>query len=89
MARVVYLVTYTYANEQMSKSCCSNLIAALWCVSGRNLEPFVQVEVQLASLNQHDARDATPLYYASFVGNHDMVQYLLSKGAKCEEKVTI
>lgn len=46
-----------------------------------------QVEVQAEGLQQHDEWDATPLYYAAHAGNKDLVKYLLSVGAKCEEKV--
>ena len=49
----------------------------------------VQVEVQAEALQQHDDWDATPLYYAAYAGNKDLVKYLLSRGAKCEEKVRI
>ncbi|DBA74292.1 hypothetical protein WJX77_001158 [Trebouxia sp. C0004] len=44
------------------------------------------VEVQAEALQQHDEWDATPLYYASYAGNKELVKYLLSAGAKCEEK---
>ena len=45
------------------------------------------MEVQAEALQQHDDWDATPLYYAAYAGNKDLVKYLLSVGAKCEEKV--
>lgn len=48
-----------------------------------------QVEEQAAPLQQRDMFDATPLYYASFTGNLEMIEYLLAKGAKCERKVSI
>ena len=41
------------------------------------------------ALQQHDDWDATPLYYAAYAGNKDLVKYLLSVGAKCEEKVLL
>ena len=41
------------------------------------------------SLQQRDAWDATPLYYASYTGNEKLVALLLSKGATCEEKVRL
>ncbi|KAA6425617.1 MAG: hypothetical protein FRX49_04514, partial [Trebouxia sp. A1-2] len=44
------------------------------------------VEVQAEALQQHDEWDATPLYYASYAGNKELVKYLLSAGARCEEK---
>lgn len=47
----------------------------------------IQVEEQHVSLQQRDDWDATPLYYASFTGNQELVKYLLGKGATCEEKV--
>lgn len=43
--------------------------------------------MQAEPLQQHDEWDATPLYYAAYAGNKDLVSYLLSTGAKCEEKV--
>lgn len=43
--------------------------------------------MQAEPLQQHDEWDATPLYYAAYAGNKDLVKYLLSTGAKCEEKV--
>ena len=48
---------------------------------------WLQVEEQGVSLQQRDAWDATPLYYASYTGNEKLVALLLSKGATCEEKV--
>ena len=47
----------------------------------------MQVEVQKEALQQHDEWDATPLYYAAYSGNKELVKFLLSVGAKCEEKV--
>lgn len=47
----------------------------------------IKVEVQAEGLQQHDEWDATPLYYAAYAGNKELVKYLLSVGAKCEEKV--
>ncbi|KAK9820046.1 hypothetical protein WJX72_005458 [[Myrmecia] bisecta] len=44
------------------------------------------VEVQAVSLQQHDAWNAPPLYYASLCGHEHLVRFLLSRGAKCEEK---
>ena len=46
-----------------------------------------QVEVQAETLAAHDDWDATPLYYAAYSGNKELVKYLLSVGARCEEKV--
>lgn len=45
--------------------------------------------MQAEPLQQHDEWDATPLYYAAYAGNQDLVSYLLSTGAKCEEKARI
>ena len=45
--------------------------------------------MQAEGLQQHDEWDATPLYYAAYAGNKELVTYLLSVGAKCEEKVLV
>ena len=37
-------------------------------------------------MNLRDKWDSTPLYYACLCGHIDLVQYLLSKGARCEAK---
>ena len=43
--------------------------------------------MQADALQQHDEWDATPLYYAAYSGNKELVKFLLSVGAKCEENV--
>lgn len=66
--------------SQLFLSCLASRLAALLCL-------VMQVEEQQAELQQHDEWDGTPLYYASFTGNQEMVKYLLSRGAVCERRV--
>lgn len=47
----------------------------------------LQVEACAVPLQRRDAWDATPLYYAAFTGNVQIIEYLLARGAKCEQKV--
>ncbi|XP_072305829.1 ankyrin repeat and BTB/POZ domain-containing protein 1 [Eucyclogobius newberryi] len=42
------------------------------------------VEHRDVDLNVRDNWDSTPLYYACLCGHEELVQYLLSNGAKCE-----
>jgi len=42
-------------------------------------------EVEGVKLNQRDQWDGTPLYYACLGGHPHVVQYLLDKGARCQE----
>lgn len=44
------------------------------------------VEVDGVDVTQYDRWQATPLYYAALCGNVEMVRYLLTAGASCEEK---
>ncbi len=42
------------------------------------------IEIEDVDLNLRDKWDSTPLYYACLCGHIELVQYLLSRGARCE-----
>jgi ankyrin repeat and BTB/POZ domain-containing protein 1 len=44
------------------------------------------IEKEDVSINIRDKWDSTPLYYACLCGHIELVEYLLTKGAKCDLK---
>ena len=82
--------TVTIAHFAIPTSTTSGIdICLSFCLSFGLYQWWLQVEEQGVSLQQRDAWDATPLYYASYTGNEKLVALLLSKGATCEEKVCL
>ncbi|KAK9797377.1 hypothetical protein WJX73_007493 [Symbiochloris irregularis] len=44
------------------------------------------VEVRATPVHQFDDWDASPLYYASFCGHEEIIRYLFTQGARCEQR---